>query len=303
MLSWFEPGEQVLRLASVLRECRPSGPRPSSSASVSVIRVARPEQSHETRYVIARKGTGTSRCCSDSSRADLCSSQVASHAIGRSASQAPSQDSGLMLRLCSAGRPPLALCSLFLSSLCDLVPLPLMPCRILARASRASHKFTSREIWMPPFFLPRAFSAEMQLTRSQEARSTPTTSRESLVAGWRENRAQATRPSSRLLPARDEVKYIFRTASTQAHQDATNEFPSGTRHTGVRWYHQYPKPYGDGQLRSVPQPAPPLPLPPRRLENGRPVIQEAVPPLSSLFPPPPLPSLQAGHMRGWLLHL
>lgn len=117
---------------SVLRGLRPLPPFP-------VIRVARPEQSHKRRYVIARKGTGTSRCCPDSSRADLCSSQVASHAIGRSGSSqaAPSQD-GFASAL-QAARPfgP----SLARTHLVPLEPLPfapLMPCRILAHASRAS---------------------------------------------------------------------------------------------------------------------------------------------------------------------
>jgi hypothetical protein len=45
------------------------------------------------------------------------------------------------------------------------------------------------------------------------------------------------------------------------HPRCHKRVPSGERHTGVRWY-QYLKPYGDGQLRSVPQSAPPLPLPP-----------------------------------------
>lgn len=148
----------------------------------------------------------------------------------------------------------------------------------------------------------------MQLTRSQVEDADDMddfwSERESEPCCWMDHeRAEATRPSSRLAScARRGNIYppdgVY--PSTGCHKRA----PSGTRHTGVRWY-QYPKPYGDGQLRSVPQPAPPLPLPPRRLENGRPVIQEAVPPLSSLFSPPPPShrSLQAGHMQGWLLHL
>lgn len=117
---------------SVLRGLRPLPPFP-------VIRVARPEQSHKRRYVIARKGTGTSRCCPDSSRADLCSSQLASHAIGRSGSSqaAPSQD-GFASAL-QAARPSGP--SLARTHLVPLEPLPfapLMPCRSLAHASRAS---------------------------------------------------------------------------------------------------------------------------------------------------------------------
>lgn len=208
---------------SVLRGLRPLPPFP-------VIRVARPEQSHKGRYVIARKGTGTSRCCPDSSRADLCSSQVASHAIGRSGSSqaAPSQDgfASALQAACPFGP------SLARTHLVPLEPLPfapLMSCRILAHASRASWSKRKNSpvgrFGCDPFLAEGVFSRDGDAAE-REARSTmPTTSttfgaseRASLVAGWIKKRAQATRPSSRLLPARDEVIYIFRTASAQAHR-------------------------------------------------------------------------------------
>lgn len=220
ILSWFEPGEQVLRLASVLRECRPSGPSPSSVALVLWLDFRDPscETCAEPRDGVRNRAQGYGYL-SMLLRFQSCRFvQLAGRIPCHWPERFPSSKSGLR----TAGRPPLA-----------LFPVPLEPLRFgsppphampdfgsrLPCIAEQTHKFTSREIWMRPFFLPRAFSAEMQLTRSQEAsRSTPTTSRESFVAGCSKKRAQATRPSSRLLPARDEVLYLFRTASTQAHR-------------------------------------------------------------------------------------
>jgi hypothetical protein len=139
------------------------------SGSVSVIRVARPgllSRAHERGYVIARKGTGTSTA-QIPERADLCSA----HLMPLAGAEVPKFQvrtaSPLLCRPPALGpHAPAESCSLFLST----SPAPLMPCRILAHASRASwSKRTNSPVGRfgcDPF-LPRAFSEEMQLTRSQ----------------------------------------------------------------------------------------------------------------------------------------
>lgn len=87
----------------------------------------------------------------------------------------PSCSKSGRLRLCSAGRPsfwpvlgPHAPCSSRAFAICSPHAMPdfgsRLPCIV-----EQTQEFTSREIRMRPFFLPRAFSAEMemQLTRSQ----------------------------------------------------------------------------------------------------------------------------------------
>lgn len=295
---------------SVLRGLRPLPPFP-------VIRVARPEQSHKRRYVIARKGTGTSRCCPDSSRADLCSSQVASHAIGRSGSSqaAPSQD-GFASAL-QAARPfgP----SLARTHLVPLEPLPfapLMPCRILAHASRASWSKRKNSpvgrFGCDPFLAEGVFSRDGDAADEKPGRRRRrhrrllerASERASLVAGWIKKRAQATRPSSRLLPARDEVIYIFRTASAQAHRMPQTSSIWDKTHgcTMVPVSQALRRPSVEIRTAARPSSFPSLPA----------VSKTADPSFRKPFRPSrlyshPLPpshrSLQAGHMQGWLLHL
>lgn len=181
-------------------------------------------------------------------------------------------------------RPPVLLArpwparTLFLSSLCHLLP----SCHAGVWLTPPVHRGANARIHQSGYldatlFLPRAFSAEMemQLTRSQVDYADDIddfwSERASEPCCWMDQEAGASDASFFQVASCARRGNIYLPDGVcPSTQDATNEFPSETRHTGVQWY-QYPKPYGDGQLRSVPQPAPPLspPSPPSRKRQTR----------------------------------
>lgn len=216
-------------------------------------------------------------------------------------------------------RPPVLLArpwparTLFLSSLCHLLP----SCHAGFWLTPPVHRGANARIHQSgdldaTLFLPRAFSAEMemQLTRSQVA-TMPTTSttfgaseRASLVAGWIKKRAQATRPSSRLLPARDEVIYIFRTASAQAHRMPQTSSIWDKTHGCTMVSVSQALRRRSVEIRTAARPSS-FPSLPAVSKTADPSFRKPFRP-SRLYShplPPSHRSLQAGHMQGWLLHL